>query len=75
MPMSPTRVENLVVAQLVGMGIDATGAGGDSETAKLVRAIVRAVFLEMTINGIIMINVPVVHPLGPGMAIGTAKII
>lgn len=76
MSINADRAADRVVRRLKSIGIDDKVGNADSHTAVLVRLIVDAVLEEVVNNGEVIIrNLPVVTPHGPGQGNGKADII
>ena len=76
MPINSRRAADRVVNRLESIGIDEKVSGEESHTAKLVRMIVESVLQEIVSSGeVIIINLPVQTPMGPGVGTGKATII
>lgn len=76
MPINPKRPANRVISKLRSIDIDDKVGNDESQTAKLVRFIVEAVLEEITNNGeVIITNLPVSTPMGPGVGNGRGDIV
>lgn len=76
MSINADRAANRVVSRLRSIGIDDRVGADESHTAILVRLIIDAVLDEITNNGEVIIrNLPVTTPHGPGQGNGKADII
>ena len=76
MPIESKRTGDKIVHRLRRIGINDTTGAGESHTALLVRMIVEEVLNEIVNNGEVIIrNLPVQTPMGPGTANGKADII
>ena len=76
MSINAERAADKVVRKLRSIGIDEHVGRGESHTAILVRIIVEAVLDEVVNNGEVIIkNLPVQTPQGPGTGNGKADII
>ena len=76
MPINSRRAADRVVNRLEAIGIDEKVSGEESHTAKLVRMIVESVLQEIISSGeVIIINLPVQTPMGPGVGNGKGTII
>ena len=76
MPINSRRAADKVVRKLKSIGIDDKVGSGESHTAKLIRLIVEAVLEEVVNNGeVVIINLPVQTPTGPGVGNGKGDII
>ena len=76
MSINTERAANRVVRRLRSIGIDDRVGEAESHTAILVRLIIDAVLEEIVNNGEVIIrNLPVTTPQGPGQGNGKADII
>lgn len=76
MPVNSKRAADRVVRRLRSIGIGDKVGNEESHTATLVRLIVDAVLDEIVNNGEVIIrNLPVTTPAGPGQGNGKADII
>lgn len=76
MPISSKRVSDRIIRRLNSIGIDEKVGNSESHTAKLVRLIVDSILDEILNNGeVIIINLPVQTPMGPGLGNGKGDII
>lgn len=76
MPINSKRAADRVVRQLKSIGIDDMVGASESNTAQLVRLIIDAVLDEVVNNGVVIIkNLPVQTPVGPGVGNGKGDII
>lgn len=75
MAINSERVSKRVVSSLRSIGIDDKVGTEDSHTVKLINIIVDAILDEIVNNGEVIIkNLPVQTPMGPGSANGKADI-
>ena len=75
MSINADRAADRVVRRLRSIGIDDKVGRDESHTAVLVRLIIDAVLEEVVNNGEVIIrNLPVTTPMGPGQGNGKADI-
>ena len=76
MPINSRRPTQRIISRLRSIGIDDKVGGGDSHTAKLVELIVESILEEIVNNGeVIIVNLPVQTPTGPGVGNGKGDIV
>ena len=76
MPINSNRPIKRVKSKLRSIGIDDKVGGEDSHTAKLIELIIEAVLEEIINNGdVIITNLPVQTPMGPGVGNGRGDIV
>lgn len=76
MSINSDRVANKVIKKLKSIGIDDKVGIEESHTAKMIRLIIDAILEEIVNNGEVVIhNLPVSTPIGPGLGNGKGDII
>lgn len=71
MSLNANRVSERIISKFSDIGIEKRVGKDDSHTAKLIKEIIGEIFEELTSNGVVIIqNLPVSTPTGPGIGNG-----